>query len=218
MKNDPLIDYKDIYIYILLFVIIRWYHSMVCQKSAVRLTKLADHWSLFWYFLLNLGTCWVPGWHVDGPWVGRAIHGTDLLHLQCHYQIWRIVVAIGLLTLGPKTCCFKDDRNYSRNFLVPSNIIKHHQTYQDHAIQKWNVGLLDNGRWAALKKDEKLMLRQRGNALEERLTVTGRGRRGGTALTSLRPGATGIWNFRWITRHGKHTKSYWKWPIEMGIL
>ena len=128
---------------------------MVCQKSAVRLTKLADHWSLFWYFLLNLGTCWVPGWHVDGPWVGRAIHGTDLLHLQCHYQIWRIVVAIGLLTLGPKTCCFKDDRNYSRNFLVPSNIIKHHQTYQDHAIQKWNVGLLDNGRWAALKKRRK---------------------------------------------------------------
>ena len=32
------------------------------------------------------------------------------------------------------------------------------------------------------------MLRPRGNALEERLTVTGRGRRGGTALTSLRPG------------------------------
>jgi len=46
-----------------------------------------------------------------------------------------------------------------------------------------------------LKKDEKLMLRQRGNA-QKRLTVTGRGRRGGTALTSLRPGATGIWNFR----------------------
>ena len=139
MKNDPLIDYKYIYIfiYILLFVIIRWYHSMVCQKSAVRLTKLDLY---FWYFLLNLGTCWVPGWHVDGPWVGRAIHGTDLLHLQCHYQIWRIVVTIGLLTLGPKTCCFKDDRNYSRNFLVPSNIIK------PIKIMLFRNEMLDNGR------------------------------------------------------------------------